>query len=159
MSQSLREWLVLGGFVLLCFAVAGLGSLATTPALDGWYATLQRPSWTPPNWVFGPAWSLLYLGMAIAAWLVWQERARLRTGLPLSLFAIQLALNLLWSILFFGLQLPGAAFAEIILLWGAILATLVAFGRVSTCRLVIRSLPCRVTFAAFLNFSAWRMNA
>lgn len=160
MSQLLRERLALGGFVLLCFAAAGLGSLTTTPAIDGWYATLRKPAWTPPNWVFGPVWSLLYLGMAIAAWLVWRERVRTTTGRALSLFAIQLILNVLWSLLFFGLQLPGVAFVEILLLGGTILATLVAFGRVSTfAAWIFVPYLVWVTFAAFLNFSIWRLNA
>lgn len=159
LSQSLQEKPALAGFVLLCFAVAGLGSLARTPALDGWYATLRKPSWTAPNWVFGSVWSLFYLGMAIAAWLIWRERARTRTNLLLFLFATQLVLNLFWSILFFGWQLPGPAFVEILLLWSAILATLVTFSRVSTLAawLFVPYLVW-VTFAAFLNLSILQLN-
>jgi tryptophan-rich sensory protein len=160
MVQSLREYFVLLGFILLCFAAAGLGSLATTPAIDGWYAALRKPAWTPPNWVFGPVWSLLYLGMAIAAWLVWRERTWASVEWPLFLFAIQLILNVVWSFLFFGARLPGVAFAEILLLCGAILATLVAFQRVSMpAALLLAPYLAWVTFAAFLNFSIWRMNA
>ena len=98
--------------------------MATTPNIPNWYAGLAKPSWTPPGWVFGPVWSVLYLSMAVAAWLVWR---RGNAVVPMTLFGIQLVFNAAWSWLFFGLHSPGAAFVDIVLLWMAIIATTVAF--------------------------------
>jgi tryptophan-rich sensory protein len=156
---SRHEWLALAGFVGLCFAVAGIGSGLTTPALDDWYALLRKPAWTPPNWLFGPVWSALYLSMAVAAWLVWRRRREVDVRVPLSFFLLQLALNVIWSGLFFALQRPQAAFFEIVVLWVMILITLVCFWRVSVYAgwLFIPYLAW-VTFAAALNFSLWRLN-
>jgi benzodiazapine receptor len=146
--------------VALCFAAAGLGSLFTRPAIEGWYASLPKPSWTPPNWVFGPVWSALYLSMAIAAWLVWRRGGFPGAKLPLALFAAQLALNVAWTVVFFGLRTPGAAFAEIVFLWLFILATAIAFWPISRVAAWLM-LPYLlwVTYAAGLNFSIWRLNA
>lgn len=159
MSSSPHEWFVLAVFVLLCFAAARVGSFLTTPALDGWYAALRKPSWNPPNWIFGPVWSVLYLSMAIAAWLVWRRCEWSKASLPLSLFALQLVLNVVWSGLFFALKNPKAAFVEILLLWGAILATLIAFWRVTSLAgwLLVPYFGW-VAYAAVLNFSIWQMN-
>ena len=144
-------------FIAICFASAGIGSWFTSASVTTWYQTLQRPAYNPPDWVFGPVWSVLYLSMAVAAWRVWRQSRR-AFG-PLYLFAVQLALNITWSALFFGLRNPGAAFAEILLLWAAILATLITFARQSrlTGGLLVPYLLW-VTFAAALNFSIWRMN-
>ena len=100
--------------IAICFGAAGLGSLLTRPALPVWYAALTKPAWTPPNWLFGPVWTVLFLLMAISAWLVWGK-----TGLtagPMRLFAVQLVLNVAWSGLFFGLRSPRAALIDIVLL-------------------------------------------
>jgi len=150
----------LGISVGLCFGAAFVGSIFTTPAIPGWYAALIKPSWTPPAWVFGPVWSILYLMMALAAWLVWRQAGRTAVVTPLMLFFVQLALNTSWSILFFGLRMPGAAFAEILVLWLAILATMIAFWRsTSPAGLLLLPYLVWVTFAAWLNFTIWRMNA
>ena len=145
--------------ILICFAAAGLGSVVTTSKIPNWYAELAKPAWTPPGWLFGPVWTALYLGMAIAAWLIWRKRRIGGAKLPLALFATQLALNSLWSVLFFGFQRPGVAFIEILLLWSAIFATLLAFWRHSTLAgsLLIPYLVW-VSFAAVLNWSIWRLN-
>lgn len=144
----------------LCFAAAALGSAATYPRIDDWYAALAKPSWTPPNWVFGPVWTVLYIAMALAAWLVWRQRGWAGARLPLLLFGVQLGLNVAWSWLFFGLRSPGLGFADIILLWIAIAATLVAFWRRSRIAgLLFVPYLAWVTFATALNFSIWRMNA
>ncbi|MDQ3651178.1 MAG: tryptophan-rich sensory protein, partial [Acidobacteriota bacterium] len=101
------QWLGLVVSIVICFGVAALGSLATDPNIDGWYAALRKPSWNPPNWIFGPVWSMLYLLMAVAAWLVWRRRGFAGASLlPLALFGIQLVLNGLWSVLFFGWHRP-----------------------------------------------------
>jgi benzodiazapine receptor len=155
---TLHQRIGLAVFVLICFA-AGLGGLVTSPQIPGWYADLAKPAWTPPDWIFGPVWTLLYLMMAIAAWLVWRQDGFAGVKLPLALFAIQLVLNSLWSVLFFGLQSPGAAAVEIVLLWVAILATLIAFWRRSKLAGgMLMPYLAWVGFAAVLNFAIWRLN-
>jgi tryptophan-rich sensory protein len=160
MFRSPREGLILAAFLACCFVAAGVGAAVTTPGLDDWYVALQKPSWTPPNWVFSPVWSVLYVLMAVAAWLVWRQRGWSRAGGELSLFGGQLFLNVLWSWLFFGLRNPAAAFGEIVVLWAVIAATLVAFWRVSALAggLLVPYFVW-VSFAAILNFSIWQMNS
>ena len=145
--------------IFICFAAAGLGGLVTYPKIPNWYAQLAKPVWTPPDWLFGPVWSMLYLMMAIAAWLVWRPMGFAGAKLPLALFAIQLALNSLWSVLFFGFQRPGVAANEIVLLWAAILATLIAFWGCSRwAGLLLVPYLTWVSFAVALNWAIWRMN-
>ena len=154
-----QQWLALAAFVGAAFAAAGVGSLATTPAVPGWYASLTKPAWTPPNWLFGPVWGLLYVLMAVAAWLVWRERGFSGARLALSLYAAQLALNALWSVIFFGLRRPGAALVEIGFLWAATLATTALFWRVSRpAGWLFVPYLWWVTYAAFLNHAIWRRN-
>jgi benzodiazapine receptor len=143
--------------IAVCFAAAWLGSLVTRPALEPWYAGLAKPPWTPPNWVFAPAWTTLFALMAVAAWLVWRRAGLVST--PLALFLLQLLLNVAWSWLFFGRQSPGTAMIEIVVLWGAILATTLEFWRVDRLAgwLLLPYLAW-VAFAAALNFSIWRRN-
>jgi len=144
------------GWLVLCFAAAGTAGFVS---IDGWYAALQKPSWNPPAWVFGPAWTLLYICMAVAAWLVWREGGWKVHGRALGLFLVQWVLNALWTPLFFGLQRPGLAFAEIVILWLVLAATLAAFWRISKVAgaLLVPYLAW-VSFAAALNFSIWRLN-
>jgi translocator protein len=146
--------------VLINLAVAVFGGLATADALPNWYATLVKPTWNPPSWVFGPVWTLLYLLMALAAWMVWLRREEREVMPALSAYFFQLMLNASWSLIFFGLHLPGWAFAEIVVLWLAIALTLRAFWRVSRAAgwLFVPYLLW-VTFAAVLNFTIWRLNA
>jgi len=124
-----RQVVALVIFLALTFLAAGIGSLATAPNIATWYATLAKPSWNPPNWVFGPVWTALYITMAVAAWLVWRQGGLWR--LAMALFAVQLALNAAWSWLFFGFHLPGAAFIEVVALLAAIAATTIACSRQS----------------------------
>ena len=158
-SAGARQRLGLALFVGVSFAAALTGWVFTTPAGPGWYESLRKPAWTPPDWVFGPVWTLLYLSMGTAAWLVWRERGFAGARLALSLFFAQLALNALWSILFFGMRRPGLALAEIALLWTAIFATMAAFWQVSRAAgwLFVPYLWW-VTFAMFLNYVIWRAN-
>jgi tryptophan-rich sensory protein len=158
-SAGAVKWFGLAFFVAVSFAAAGIGSLFTTPAIPGWYESLRKPAWTPPNWLFGPVWTLLYLAMAAAAWLVWRERGFAGARLALALFFVQLTLNALWSILFFGMRRPGAALLEIALLWAAIFATMAAFWQVSRAAgwLFVPYLWW-VTFAMFLNYAIWQDN-
>ena len=157
---TLQQAIGLVAAIVICFAAAGLGGLVTTPQIPNWYADLAKPTWTPPDWIFGPVWSLLYLMMAVAAWLVWREAGFAGAKWPLALFAIQLALNSLWSVLFFGFQNPGAAAIEIVILWTAILATLVAFWNRSMLAggLLLPYLTW-VSYAAVLNVAIWQMNS
>lgn len=149
----------LAGWWALSIAAGAVGAVATADA-GSFYASLDRPLWAPPSWLFGPAWSVLYVAMAVAAWLVWRspgDSALRRTALQL--FAAQLALNALWSWLFFAWNRGGAAFIEILLLWGLIAATLVAFWRIKPAAGILM-LPylCWVTFASVLNWALWRAN-
>ncbi|MEP7339230.1 MAG: TspO/MBR family protein [Acidobacteriota bacterium] len=160
MTSSTRQWLGLIGFVAVCFLAAGIGSHLTTSSLDGWYAGLQKPPWNPPNWVFAPVWSALFLSMAIAAWLVWRKLGWRGAAIPLALFVVQLVLNVTWSGLFFALHLPGAAFAELVVLWGAILATMIYFWRVTPAAgWLMAPYLAWVTFAGVLNWTLARMNS
>ena len=158
-SPPRNPWIGLIVLLVLCFAVAAVGGLATTPNIPNWYAGLAKPSWTPPDWIFGPVWSVLYLSMAIAAWLVWRQAGLAGAALPMALFGIQLLLNTLWSWLFFGLHSPSAALVDIILLWTAIVATTVAFWRRSMVAGIL-FLPYLVwvSFASVLNLAIWRLN-
>lgn len=157
--DKMRRSLGLVAWLLITFAAATLGNLATATSVGDWYHHIARPAWTPPDWIFGPVWTALYLMMAIAAWLVWRRAGFAAARGPLALFLVQLALNALWSVLFFGLQRPDLAAAEIVLLWLAILATLVAFWQRSTAAgwLLVPYLAW-VTFAALLNFEIARLN-
>ncbi|MFM2196772.1 MAG: hypothetical protein RLZZ505_204 [Verrucomicrobiota bacterium] len=124
-----------------------------------WYASLDKPSWNPPGWIFGPVWSALYAMMAVAAWLVWKQGGFAIRRKALGLFLAQLLLNALWTPLFFGMHLPGVAFAEILLLWLAIAATLIVFRSVNrTASWLLVPYLAWVSFAAVLNGTLWRMN-
>jgi len=151
-----RAALALAGWLLLAFSAAAFGSRFMP---GEWYAQLNKPVWNPPNWIFGPVWTALYTMMAIAAWLVWRRGGFATQKVPLGLFLLQLLLNAAWSALFFGLRNPGLAFAEIILLWLAILGTLLAFGKAHRLAGVLM-VPylAWVTFAAVLNFTLWQLN-
>ena len=159
-SRPKYPWLGLVVFLVVCFGAAGIGGAVTTPKIGSWYATLVKPSWNPPNWIFGPVWSALYLGMAVAAWLVWRQGGLGGAAMPLALFGVQLVLNVLWSCLFFGIQNPGLAFIEVLLLWTAIAATMVAFWfRSTVAGLLFVPYLAWVSFASVLNFVIWRLNS
>ncbi len=153
-----RQILGLLGWLLICFVVAALGGFASANA-GTFYQALVRPSWAPPGWLFGPVWSLLYIGMAISAWIVWRERGFLKARTSLSLFLVQLALNGLWTWLFFVWHLGAVAFVEILLLWALILATTIAFWRIRPMAGVLL-LPylAWVSFASALTLAVWRSN-
>jgi len=152
----LKSIVALIGWIVLCFSAAAFGA----QFMPGeWYAALKKPSWNPPNWIFGPVWSALYAMMAVAAWLVWRRGGFKLNRLPLSLFLTQLLLNALWSWLFFGLKNPALAFGEIVLLWLGIGATLVAFWpRQRTAAWLLVPYLMWVSFASGLNFTLWQMN-
>ena len=150
-----REILRLLVFLAITFCAAAFGA----QFMPGpWYAELVKPAWTPPNWIFGPVWTVLYVLIALSAWLVW--RARPRFGLPLALWFAQLGLNGIWSWLFFGLERPGLAAIDIVVLLGAILATAYAFAHVSRlAALALLPYVLWVGYATALNVTIWRLNA
>jgi len=154
--SRLKSVIALAGWLALCFGAASLGALFTP---GEWYAALEKPAWNPPAWIFGPVWTALYAMMAVAAWLVWRCGGFVKQRGPLTLFLVQLVLNAGWTPLFFGLHLPGLAFAEIVVLWLTIAAVLVAFRRVSRAAAVfLVPYLLWVSFAAALNFALWRLN-
>lgn len=153
-----RPLLALLGWLLLCFVVAAVGAAASVSA-SAFYAALVKPAWAPPAGVFGPVWSVLYLLMGVAAWRVWCRGGwRERRG-ALQLFVLQLALNGLWSWLFFGWRMGGAAFADIVLLILVLLATMVGFWRASRlATLLLVPYLAWISFASVLNWAVWRAN-
>ncbi len=161
-TQAREPWrsvAVLMGLVALCLAVGAIGGWVTQASVQTWYPTLAKPWFTPPNWLFGPAWTVLYVTMAIAAWLVWRSEDRVRAHDALYLFAIKLALNLGWSLVFFGLRDPGLALIEVVVFWLAIAATTRAFWQLDR-RSGLLMVPylAWVAFAALLNAAIWWMN-
>ena len=134
--------------------------MATTPEIQGWYRTVMKPDWNPPNWVFGPVWTMLYVLMGISAWLIWRPDGFKKATLPLTLFAVQLVLNVAWSWLFFGMNQIGWAVVDIVLLWLAIAATAITFFRRSQpAGWLLLPYLAWGTFATVLNFTIWRLNA
>ena len=146
-------------FVAVCLGIAGAGGLFTAGSVQDWYPTLHKPAWTPPSWIFGPVWTILYVMMAIAAWLVWRKRKVDKVHGALGLFVLQLVLNAAWSPLFFGLKNPLAGLLDIIPLWAVILVTLMFFWRISIAAGVLL-IPywLWVGYATALNFTLWIMN-
>ncbi len=125
-----------------------------------WYERLRKPSWNPPNRLFGPVWTILYLMIAVAGWLIWRQAGFAGAGLPMAAYASQLILNAAWTPLFFGLHRPGLGFADIALVWVSIIATIVLFYPIhAAAALLLVPYLTWVTFAAALNFSIWRQNA
>lgn len=144
----------------VCLLAGVVGGLFTSPAIPGWYAALNKPAFTPPNWVFAPAWTTLYVLMGLAAFLVWDKGWRRPVVKPaLGVFAAQLVLNFLWSVLFFGARSPAAGLVDIVALWLAIGASIVLFARVSkaAAALMVPYLAW-VTFATALNVAIVALN-
>jgi tryptophan-rich sensory protein len=157
---KLNPWLVLAGFIILCVGVGGVGSLVTAESVATWYETLIKPSWNPPNWLFGPVWTTLYVMMAVAAWLVWRKGQEGQSvGTAMILFFVQLALNSAWSFIFFGARSPGWALVDIVFMLIAILLTTWAFSRHSKWAAILM-LPyiAWVSFATVLNYAIVQLN-
>jgi tryptophan-rich sensory protein len=143
--------------IIICQLAGIIGSIFTVSSVSSWYATLNKPFFNPPSWVFGPVWTLLYLLMGISLYLIWNNKKR--TKKALLIFGIQLILNSLWSILFFGLQSPLLAFIEIIFLWSAILLSIIYFYRISkVAAYLLVPYILWVSFAAILNLSIFILN-
>jgi benzodiazapine receptor len=148
------------GFLLITAFVATIVRTVMVPAIGTWYRRLTKPSWTPPAWVFGPVWTVLYALMAMAAWLVWRHGGWAAQSRPVTLYLIQLALNAAWSVIFFGIRKLFFAFVAILALWVSILATLITFLAVDPRAgwLLIPYLVW-VTYATALNYVIWRLNS
>ena len=146
--------------IAACQGAGGIGAIFTTPAITTWYAKLKKPSFTPPNSVFGPVWITLYLMMGISLYIIWEKGTRKKASRSaLKIFAVQLVLNALWSMLFFGLKSPLLAFIGIVFLWTAILLTIRYFHKISrTAAYLLIPYILWVSFAAVLNFSIYYLN-
>jgi tryptophan-rich sensory protein len=146
-------------FAALCLGIGALGGAVTAGSVDSWYPTLVKPSFNPPNWVFGPVWTALYLLMAVAAWRVWRAVDWDRARGPIALFALQLAINLGWSVAFFGLRGIGLALIVILALDLAVLATALQFRRIDrAAALLLLPYLAWIAFATALNLALWRLN-
>jgi len=145
--------------ILLALSAGFIGSFFTTPSISSWYAFINKPSFSPPNWLFAPVWTLLYILMGIAAFLIWQKRDNQKTKQALRFYGTQLILNALWSIIFFGMHNPGLAFLEIIFLWSFILITLIKFYQINKIAgLLFIPYLLWVSFALILNLFVWMIN-
>ena len=146
-------------FVALCLGIGALGASVTATSVETWYAGLVKPSFNPPDEVFGPVWTVLYILMGVAAWRVWRSADRDTTRGPLTLFALQLAINLGWTVVFFGLQKIASAVATIVVLDVAVLVTMLAFRSVDRlAALLMLPYVVWVAFATVLNVAIWRLN-
>ncbi|TAA40137.1 TspO/MBR family protein [Pseudoxanthomonas winnipegensis] len=153
-----RRVLGLVGWLLLVFVAGTIGAAASVQAAT-FYATLAQPSWAPPAAVFGPVWSVLYVLMGIAAWLVWRRGGWAAQRRALTVFVAQLALNALWSWLFFGWHLGAAAMLDIVVLWVLIVVTVAMFWRARPLAgLLLLPYLAWVTFASALNYAVWQLN-
>ena len=154
-----RSILALVLFLALCLGVSAVGGLITATSVGTWYATLQKPSFNPPNWLFAPVWTTLYVLMGIAAWRIWLRPGSQARRTALAVFAVQLGFNLLWSVLFFGLQAIGMALAEILLLLVLVTVNMLAFWRIDRpAGALFIPYVLWVGFAALLNASLWLLN-
>jgi tryptophan-rich sensory protein len=158
-KRGFADWIGCAALAVLCFAVAGIGGAVTAPQIDSWHAHLNKPSFNPPNAVFGPVWTVLYFLMAIAAGLVWLRRAKPGASIGLALFLVQLALNLAWTFLFFGWHRLDLASYEVVILAIVIAATLIVFLRVHAlaAALLVPYLAW-TAFASVLCWTFWHLN-
>lgn len=146
--------------IAICEMAGSVGSVFTAPSIATWYATLIKPTLNPPAWVFGPVWTTLFALMGAAVFLVWRTGlSSARVKIALAIFAVQLMLNTLWSIIFFGLHSPGGAFIEIVALWIAIVTTIIVFAKISRpAAWLLAPYLAWVSFAAYLNYAIWVLN-
>lgn len=156
--SAASQALGLAAWLSASFVAGAVGSLASAQAA-GFYGQLAQPAWAPPAWLFGPVWTLLFVLMGVAAWLVWREHGFRGAGVALTLHLAQLAANALWSWLFFAWRMGGPALAEMALLWLLIAATIVSFRRLNRfAALLLVPYLAWVSFAAALNLALWRLN-
>ncbi len=157
--RSVRQGVLLTVFIVLCLAAGGVGAFLTGPAVSTWYRLIHKPSWTPPDWLFGPVWTVLYIMMGCAGWLTWRSEDGPRRRPGLWIWGLQLAVNFLWSPLFFGLHAVGLALIDIYLLWlliGRFIVTVWTLSRPAA--LLFMPYWAWVTYAAALNLGIWILN-
>jgi len=153
------KFLKLLTIIIICQLAGIIGSFFTIPAIEGWYASLQKPFFTPPRWLFGPAWTTLYFLMGLSFYIISERINFQENKKAFILFALQLLLNSLWSIIFFGLKLPGAAFAELVVLWILILLMTIEFFKIEAkAGWLILPYLLWVSFAGILNLSITLLN-
>lgn len=158
MFRWFNGWPGLPVSVILALLAGAISGIATRSSVGTWYQTLARPAWTPPDGVFGPVWTLLYASMGAALWLACRAKPE-QSAAAVAVYAVQLALNMLWSVLFFGLRRPDLAFVEIVVLWLAIAATLAVFWRATPwAGVLLVPYLLWVSFALALNLALWRLN-
>jgi len=164
MPNSAKQWGILILFIVLCQGAGIIGTFVTFDAIPTWYATLVRPSFSPPNWIFGPVWTTLYTLMGVSAYLVWAKRglpptkATIRTK-GLWIFWVHLFFNALWSLLFFGLQSPLLALVDIAVLWVLLVASMFYFFRISkTAGALLVPYLVWISFASVLNAAILLLN-
>lgn len=157
--SRLLDLIALAFFMALSLGIGALGAAVVATSVDTWYADLAKPSFTPPDQLFGPVWTALYVLMAVAAWRVWRAADRDTRRGPLTLFALQLALTLGWTVVFFGLQKIGAAVATIVVLDVGVVVTTLAFRPIDRwAGLLMLPYLAWVVFATVLNIAIWRLN-
>lgn len=145
--------------IIICELVGISGSLATIPAIGTWYQEINKPFFNPPNWIFGPVWTILYFLMGVSFYLIWQKGINKNTQKAVMFFALQLFLNFLWTFLFFGARMFYLAFIEIVMLWVAIVLTIINFKKISPkAAYLLIPYPVWVTFASLLNLSIAILN-
>lgn len=154
----MKKVLLFFGCLLLTLLTGSVSGLLTANEIRNWYSTLHKPAFNPPNWVFGPVWTILYLLMGISLFMILQTNIKLKHN-AIILFSAQLVLNFFWSIIFFNLHLIGAAFIEILILWACILLMVVQFYKIRKAAALLQ-LPylAWVSFASLLNFAVWMIN-
>jgi benzodiazapine receptor len=158
-AGSGKDFAGLAGFILLCFAISALGAWITASSVGTWYQTLAKPAFNPPDWVFAPVWTTLFLMIAVSGWRVWRRSGFGAAKNAFSLYFFQLALNLLWSFLFFGAQAIGAAFVEIMVLLAAIVVTGIVFARHDrVAAYLLVPYAAWVAFATLLTGAIWSLN-
>ena len=157
--NRLVDLIALAFFVALCLGIGALGAAVVATSVDTWYAELAKPPFTPPDRLFGPVWTVLYVLMAIAAWRIWRFADRDTRRGPLTLFALQLALTLGWTVVFFGLEKIGAALATIVVLDVGVVVTTLAFRPIDRwAGLLMLPYLAWILFATVLNVAIWRIN-
>lgn len=159
MKKRNQNILAIIASVLLAQLAGAIGSFFTFSAIPTWYSYLDKPSFSPPNWIFGPVWTLLYTLMGVAAWLIWRQRKSTGTQQALWLYVSHLVVNSLWSIIFFGWQRPDIAFMVIIILWTMIASMMILFARISrSAAWLLLPYLAWVSFATVLNYAIWQLN-
>ncbi|MCW3093202.1 MAG: tryptophan-rich sensory protein [Ferruginibacter sp.] len=146
--------------ILIPLLIGGVAGFFTSTGVNGWYADADKPPFNPPNWIFAPVWTILYIMMGLALWLVWKNSGKkLVKQTAIFLFSFQLALNFAWSFIFFYAHQPGWAFVEILLMWAIIMLTIIWFGKISPAAAwLMVPYIWWVSFAALLNFYIWKLN-